>query len=30
LLDYKSVVAGMILWMGVGVMWMQSIIHFDQ
>lgn len=30
LLDYKSVVVGMILWMGVGVMWMQSIIHFDQ
>lgn len=30
LLDYKSVLAGMILWMGFGVMWMQSIIHFDQ
>jgi tight adherence protein B len=30
LLDYKSVVAGMILWMGVGVLWMQRIINFDQ
>lgn len=30
LLDYKSVVVGMVLWMGVGVMWMQSIINFDQ
>jgi tight adherence protein B len=30
LLDYKSFVAGMILWMGIGVFWIQRIIHFDR
>jgi tight adherence protein B len=30
LFEYKYVVLGMILWMGVGFAWMQSIINFDQ
>jgi tight adherence protein B len=30
LYDYKGVVGGMILWMGVGYVWMQSIINLDQ
>jgi tight adherence protein B len=30
LFEYKYAVLGMILWMGVGFAWMQSIINFDQ
>lgn len=30
LLDYRLAIIGMLVWMGVGFLWMQSIIHFDQ
>ena len=30
LLDYKSLIAGTLFWMGVGYFWMQRIINFDQ
>lgn len=30
LFDYKALIAGTLLWMGVGYFWMQRIINFDQ
>jgi tight adherence protein B len=29
LLQYKSVIVGTILWMGVGFLWMKRIMNFD-
>ncbi|MFM8569960.1 MAG: type II secretion system F family protein [Pirellula sp.] len=30
LLDYKALIVGTLVWMGVGYFWMQRIINFDQ
>jgi tight adherence protein B len=30
LLDYKALIIGTLMWMGVGYFWMQHIINFDQ
>jgi Flp pilus assembly protein TadB len=30
LLDYKLLIVGTLMWMGVGYFWMQRIINFDQ
>ena len=30
LFDYKALIIGILMWMGVGYFWMQRIINFDQ